>query len=395
MNWIKNLALVCFSSLLPVIGFLFVDLAIGWSRLDADPAKCEACEKNENFKGGWYELKPGFDEHVFAYKGKRRTRITIDERRYRVGSSENECLDVCTDLLFLGDSFTFGSALEWDDTFVGMVQSDSPEFNVINGGNQSYSVTAYNYIYQRYLRTRDNESAHLVVVAVDISDVQDEASIWRADADHKAGIGHPVMFQRVLDENSDGFGNKDYSSGIYPLEGYLPYTHSILGYFKYVFSKNDDYLTNRAAFTHKDWKVLDQDYAQDGYLPRGVSGGIARVESGLKHLLREIEKHNGEAIFLVYPWPNQLAFQDTHFDWSEFIRTICMEEDCVGVVDVFAIMREYKQSHPDEWYPDLYSTGDIHFNSFGNRIIADELLEFLAARNSNTNDLEDKSLIPR
>ena len=90
--------------------------------------------------------------------------------------------------------------------------------------------------------------------------------------------------------------------------------------------------------------------------------------------------------FLIYPWPNQMIFEDSHFDWSEFIHSICEEESCSGVIDLFPVMREYKQNHPTNWYTDLYLTGDTHFNAYGNKLIADHVLQFLDTMKRDTTD---------
>ena len=151
---------------------------------------------------------------------------------------------------------------------------DAVGFNVINGGNESYSVTPYNYIYRRFLRTRNSDDAHLVVIAVDLSDVQDEAGHWKMGADH------PVKYQwnlelkrKQAERNPDGLVE-------FPLEAYLPYTHSILGYILPSYVNNALYPLDRVSFTHNDWELLDQTYPYSGYLPLGVSGGIAKVKSG-------------------------------------------------------------------------------------------------------------------
>ena len=123
MDQIKNLALICISSLLPWVGFLLVDLMIGLSRLDSSPLLCEHCEKNEIFEKGWYELKPSFDQQVFFFQNNTSYRVVTDENRYRVSGAKSRCSKDCADLLFLGDSSTFGVNGNWEDTFVGMVES--------------------------------------------------------------------------------------------------------------------------------------------------------------------------------------------------------------------------------------------------------------------------------
>lgn len=49
---------------------------------------------------------------------------------------------------------------------------------VLNGGVSSYSPTAYLYQYKKALKENSLTENHTIIIGIDISDVQDEASYW-------------------------------------------------------------------------------------------------------------------------------------------------------------------------------------------------------------------------
>lgn len=131
-------------------------------------------------KGDCYRPRPnGFYELEENCVGKTawggtRYDIFTDEYGFRVGSQTKRDAPRLRSLLFLGDSFVFGINGGWQDTFVGMVESALPMDNVFNGGVTSYSPTPYLYTltktYKRHIKP------NVIISAVDISDVQDEAA---------------------------------------------------------------------------------------------------------------------------------------------------------------------------------------------------------------------------
>ena len=160
---------------------------------------------------------------------------------------------------------TYGISGAWEDTFVGMYDRPTPK-RVLDAGCFSYSPTVYLYQYKKALRESALKPGHVVVVALDISDIQDEAGIW-IDGDE-----HPVK-------------RKDVSSFLEILRDKVR-LRSAMNWFreKFVDPRGPDLVYNRSrsAFTWDDWQALDEDPPERGYAPLGVSGGLPRAAQNLR-----------------------------------------------------------------------------------------------------------------
>jgi hypothetical protein len=86
-------------------------------------------------------------------------------------------------ILFIGDSFTEGVALPYEQTFVGRFAAAFPDVDVLNAGVSSYAPSVY------FMKLKSLLDAGLqfdeVIVYVDISDIQDEAIYYRYGPDGK------------------------------------------------------------------------------------------------------------------------------------------------------------------------------------------------------------------
>ncbi len=104
------------------------ELALGWYSL----------KKNFKGKGSWGpELNFDVISNQYGFRSKN------PEAKY----SKNKPADI----LFLGDSGTFGAMGPWEYNFVGQY-SESTNSNIINGGLFSYSLTPYLYQYKKVLK---------------------------------------------------------------------------------------------------------------------------------------------------------------------------------------------------------------------------------------------------
>jgi hypothetical protein len=142
---------------------------------------------------------------------------------------------------------------------------------------------------------------------------------------------------------------------------------------------------DRSAFTWRAWHEIEGGnpapglawYEKLGYRPLGVAGGLAKLRRNM-HQLDELARQNGAELWiLIYPWPAQVKFGQTVFDWEKFAHTLCDDLRCRGVVNTFPTFRSRADADP-RWYSRYFTVGDVHFNANGNRIIADALLRDLA-----------------
>src|SRR5688572_13059641 len=95
---------------------------------------------------GWYELQPHFVGH--DQFGPHVYTVETDAHGFR--RQPGVVSPTSYDVIFLGDSFTYGISGPWQETFVGMFASGSSK-SVLNGGVASYSPTAYLYQYKKAL----------------------------------------------------------------------------------------------------------------------------------------------------------------------------------------------------------------------------------------------------
>ena len=90
-------------------------------------------------------------------------------------------------ILVLGDSFTEGK-LGWRDSYVGKIAEHFPQYDFLNGGVASYSPSNYLNVTRMVLAA--GVDIDEVIVFIDISDVQDEATFYR-DANDSGAVTGP------------------------------------------------------------------------------------------------------------------------------------------------------------------------------------------------------------
>jgi hypothetical protein len=322
---------------------------------------------------GWYTLAPSV--RAAAQWGKAIYPLSTDSNGFR-----NDPLSPPSsrpaDILFLGDSFTFGINGPWDETFVGIFEKKTHKA-VVNAGVGSYSPTPYLYQYKHALSAGALRTPHTVIVGLDISDVQDEAAVWQD------GENHPEKQPKALALLGKAFDRFKQPS---PLKAFIRSnfraTRSIyhLLFQARVPVPSPDYVFNfnRSAFTWKDWNEIqsvtdsEDPYERLGYQPGGVRGGLAKIREKLTLISQLAQENSSNMWILIYPWPAQLRYSDAVFDWQKFNTSLCEEIRCRGVINTFPIFRA--QARGIDWYDRFYIRGDVHFNALGNQIIADTII---------------------
>jgi hypothetical protein len=211
----------------------------------------------------------------------------------------------------------------------------------------------------------------VVIVAIDISDVQDEAAIWEDGQDHPRRRNPPPIPR--IEPTLKSF-----------LGSYLLGTRSIYRMIRTRLFGNQQTKpirdTFRSAFTWRDWNEIEPGdkneqvliYNRIGYQPLGVRGGLAKIRERLATISSIAHENKSDLWILIYPWPAQLEHPSTIFDWEKFNVDMCHDIQCRGVINTFPRFRSFTGSN--DWYEKLFIHGDVHFNQFGNQVIADEIL---------------------
>jgi hypothetical protein len=331
---------------------------------------------------GFYELSKSYIGYELF--GSTIYKVFTDKNGFR--SSSNLNFNKKFKIIFLGDSAVYGM-MNWEESLPGIFQEIS-NLDVLNGGIPSYSPTTYLHRYKQALEYGLLEKNHIVIVALDISDVQDEAGHWMSpDYLNLKNVDHPInmsAFEEISENNNKNFNIKNwvisnlkFSTIIYRIIKFNLVRHD---YLEPIFN------TSRSAFTWKNFDQLNKlkstqgnNYTR-GYLPLGVDGGLKKIEKNLREINRLANDNAGRVYFFTYPWPAQIRYQDS-FGWTNYVKSICNEIKCAGTIDMIEEIVDFSKSELN-WYKKIFLNGDIHLNQYGNKISAQKIFSTIKLNNN-------------
>ncbi len=292
-------------------------------------------------------------------------KVYTDKNGYRYsGKKRNEKIDKSA--IFLGDSFTYGMGLSYDKTFVGLLENDKKDFNFYNLGVAGYSPTVYLYQLREIIKNGITPSK--IFLTLDISDVKDEASKWKIDGETQKPI---YIFKKKIKTKKLSFKQKNF-------KGSRLIARNINNFFRNIrlsfLTQNNEPIidpgkTVRGSFLYLNLEETDQSL----WRPVGFNGSLNKIKNNI-HEISKISKSIGaEFYILIYPWPDTLYYGTDKFGWENFAKTVCNDNNCRGVINLFP---EFKKIHNEkfDWYYNLYIGNDLHISEKGQKIIADKIL---------------------
>ena len=303
-------------------------------------------------------------------------------------------------ILFIGDSFTEGILLNYQDTFVGIIDSVIAPQNieVLNAGRVSYSPIIY-WRKIKYLIEDVKLKFDELVVFIDISDIDDEASYYDLSEENNVidQIVEPIVEPRDYGvswfisnhniENIRLFLRNNFiimSSGINwihdiifqdslevqmvsnkPLNNTDDEEIDSLTSIK-VDNTWDQVLSDRRA----NWTVDDKYYQEYGL--RGKPRMIKYMDK-----LAYLTNDNGiDLTVVVYPWPSQIWYEDLHSIHVQIWQDWCKLNE-IEFINLFPSFVKVNRSEEEKLkiISKYYVPYDLHFNREGNKLIANEFLK--------------------
>ena len=271
-------------------------------------------------------------------------------------------------LVFIGDSFTEGQGLNYEKTFVGLIDNAlKKKYSVLNAGVVSYSPIIYWKKVEDLINNTGLEFDELIVY-LDISDIQDEALYYKLNKNWivKAVKGH--------------IGDRD--KQMLPFEFIKANTivwawlRDLAKWKKANVSKTP-ISKEKKVYTYKDsidhptsvW-TFDSDIFKE-YGERGLDISSKYMDK----LLQLLRKHKIKMTLAIYPWPGQIYYDTVDSKqvlfWESWtnknnVRFINHFNDFFSLKDKIGAKRLIEE---------YYVSGDVHFNEKGNLFIMEHFLD--------------------
>jgi hypothetical protein len=249
-------------------------------------------------------------------------------------------------VLFLGDSFTEGVGMSYEQSFVGLLSVRLPAVEFFNGGVMSYAPTVE---YRELRRVGPVLQPALVVVLVDPSDIQDE--IYYEQEGVKGADGEIERFQCSRWKE----GVKRFALGriagdalrrLGPPPAPVP--------------------ANLADANRLAWAASERELEDWG------RHGLARLSRSLDRIVDYGAAHGSIVAFVLYPWPTLIGPGAETTQVAEYRAQIAGLAAARGVpvLDLFPVFRA-------EDLDRLFIPRDVHWNVRGHELIAKQLAQFI------------------
>jgi len=252
-------------------------------------------------------------------------------------------------LILIGDSFTEGLGVMFEDTYAGLLQRclAARGIQVLNAGVMSYSPSIY-FRKLKYLLEDQGLTFDYVMVALDLSDIGDEARHYETDS-----LGRVIS--RPENESTEP-GARLRS---------LLIDHSLL--LHVVHQVRASAAARRADPSHyTDWTNDPRAYREYG--ARGLKLAVERMDS-LDKLLHD---HGIGLAIVVYPYPGEVARHDsTSLQVRVWRRWAAEHRD--PFFDLFPAFLSSGSGQAS--IADNFIAHDVHWTARGHRLVAQTLLE--------------------
>jgi lysophospholipase L1-like esterase len=272
-------------------------------------------------------------------------------------------------VLLMGDSFTEGLGVNFEDSFAGMLSAagtsavDKIEF--LDAGVISYSPV----LYYRKTKSLIERGLHFdeVVVFPDTSDVRDEATGYFCNDDDPG-------YRKYCQEGQPFYAQRDDLGSTFARHFVMTDSIRLMIKFRLQQSSGDQKRLKLAPTSETAWLFPGSD-ASD-YAPLGVEGGVTRSLANMQKLADLLRQNGIPLTIVVYPWPALLAAYDPDNRQVTMWRDFCARNACKKFIDLFPAFNAEKETHAD-WYERLFIFGDFHFSAAGNRLMFRELAKQL------------------
>ncbi|MGO8823210.1 MAG: SGNH/GDSL hydrolase family protein [Desulfomonilaceae bacterium] len=293
-------------------------------------------------------VKPFYTNNL-GFKDRTNRLVKLKDKKYRI--------------LFIGDSFTEGVGMAYDETFVGLISErlDQSKFEILNAAVIAYSPKLY-YLKIKYLLENVGLRFDELVVCMDISGIQNEivyesfqpsSSYFSFLFDHflyfvrnnSAIYKRMTEIQNGLNSRPEGTWQDKLSIGFQGL------------------AQRRDFNEQRPAWTYDE--EIWNSWGKKGFL---------LAKENMDKLCKLCREHRIKLTIVVYPWPSEFIHKNVDSRNVTLWKLYC-KKNGINFINLYDSFNW--SDKPANIIAQYYIPNDMHFNKNGHQLVAKTLLENL------------------
>ena len=318
---------------------LLTDFLIGSFLLKLTPKKIDQTINHNIFD---HNLKKSFKANLEWAPGETYPYCT-DKNSFRTFCNKMDSETKEFDIAFIGDSFTEGVGIKYEDTFVGRITKKFDKIEIANLGVVSYSPSIY-FTKLKFL-LEDGYKFKRVIIYFDISDIYDDNRKYKF-IDNKIYRKKSAILSKIQRNLKSAFPFLAYS--LKSLKNNFFEKSAIVNKCTYL-----DYCHEKSSWTY-----------DDKYF------GTSEINKSLKFMEMIYEILNEYDIKMsvgIYPWPSQILFDKQDSKIVNIMNKFCINK-CEFFFNNFTdFFNEIDETDKNKVISKYYIKGDVHFNSLGNK----------------------------
>jgi len=292
-------------------------------------------------------------------------KVFTDQNGYRYSGKKRP--NKKNNLVFLGDSTTYGMGAKFENSYVGIIEEFSKDYGVYNLAIPGYGIQKYYYTLSEFLK---NKKASKIFLFLDMTDIHDAVNRWTVISNTKSPVLKSYYANKKINnwkkmQNSNFKGSKLLTFYIRNSLRFLKQNLKL----KFLNTTIKRKVSNidTANFTYTDENKLKNLSKED------FQKSIKNIDLYFEKISDLAKKNEAELFLVIFPWSTTLIYGQDKFNWEKFGYSLCKKNKCSGVVNLFKDFEEVRDNNED-WMSLIYIHDDVHFKKFGNNLIANKII---------------------
>ncbi|TKB81552.1 MAG: hypothetical protein E8D45_01820 [Nitrospira sp.] len=314
--------------------------------------------RNHETLGMWGLKRYPIKTNSFGFKDREIREIPLQSERRRI--------------LLIGDSFTEGIGVRFEETYAGLIAEALKPRNVevLNAAVSSYSPAIY-YRKTKYLLEDIGLGFDELVVFLDLSDIHDEATFYELDQDENV-IAVSDWPEQLISRNQPASDRERFMSVLQNNSVVLRFLSALV---ERTLAQDQEYGACRkmdkaalAAMTNLErslWTINDTVFEKYG------KAGLEKARGNMDRLLTLLQRHRKKLTLVVYPWPDQIMNHDLRSKQVKFWKRWTEEKEVpfINLFPAFII-----EENPETTIGRYFIPCDMHLNEAGHEFFAEAFL---------------------